>query len=83
LLKEEMKRVLRFLEWRSSWWKSRQTQWDGLDDETADGLNAYALRQAALHESLASAFREKWEAPTVKAAREAADMDIGITDLMD
>jgi len=34
----------------------------------ANGLNTYALHQAALHESLASAFQEKWEAPTVKVA---------------
>jgi hypothetical protein len=83
LLKEEMKRVLQFLEWRSSWWKSRRTEWDGLDNEVVNGLKAYALRQAALHESLASAFQDKWEAPAVKAAREAADVDMGITDLVD
>jgi hypothetical protein len=53
-----MKCVLQFLEWRSSWWKSRQTEWDGLDDEVVNGLKAYGLRQAAPHESLASAFQD-------------------------
>jgi hypothetical protein len=56
LLKEEMKRVLRFLEWRLAWWMSHQTAWDGLDDTVADGLKAYALRQAALYTSLATSF---------------------------
>ena len=68
MLKEDMKHVLYFLEWKSAWWMSHQTAWYGLDDTVADSLKVYALHQAALYTSLATSFRAKWEAPAVKAA---------------
>ena len=79
---KEIKRVLRFLEWKSAWWMLHQTAWDGLDDTVVNGLKAYALCQAALYTSLATSFQAKWEAPAVKAAREAADLDLGLADLI-
>jgi hypothetical protein len=81
LLREEMRRVLRFLEWRAEWWESRLTKWEGLDTAVVDGLSAYALRQAALHKSISTAFMGKWDTTAVKAARDAAKEDVAVDDL--
>lgn len=69
-----MRHVLQFLEWRAEWWSSREVDWDGLDQAVADGLQAYALHQAALHHALRQSFKAMWDAKKVKAAR-AAEMD--------
>jgi hypothetical protein len=54
LLCKEMKRVLRFLRWRSLWWETRRaTRQAGVSRELAAGLEAYAGRQAALHREIA------------------------------
>ncbi|KAF7972629.1 hypothetical protein HWV62_17380 [Athelia sp. TMB] len=71
LLVEEMRRVLRFLNWRAHWWRHQQYSWEGLSDDVSDGLRAYALRQAQLCDSIALAFKTKWAQTEVKAVREA------------
>ncbi|KAF7978528.1 hypothetical protein HWV62_45709 [Athelia sp. TMB] len=60
LLSEEMRRVLCYLHWREIWWKCREVQWDGLDAEVADGLRAYALRQASICKATAARFEDMW-----------------------
>ncbi|KIM81001.1 hypothetical protein PILCRDRAFT_9047 [Piloderma croceum F 1598] len=60
--------------WSEEWWSSHEVDWDGLDQAVADGLPAYALRQAALHRALGQSFKAMWDAKKVKAAR-AAEMD--------
>ncbi|KAF9470236.1 hypothetical protein BDN70DRAFT_821595, partial [Pholiota conissans] len=47
LLKEEMRRVLAFLEWKAKWWRSRGIGKDGLAQDLAEGILAYARDQAA------------------------------------
>lgn len=63
LLQEEMERVLRFFKWQESWWiiknqliESRMT----LSSMRAEGLRAYAERQAALRSALHSCFQHLW-----------------------
>ena len=60
LLKEEMRRVLVFLEWKSDWWLQRQSLRVGLPLELDEGLRAFSLGQADLQKGLASHFQEIW-----------------------
>lgn len=76
LLREEMRRTLRFLQWRSEWWRARETSWEGLHPETAEGLRAYALRQAHLHDAIARKFKDYWDREGVELAKEAAEEDM-------
>ncbi|KAF8868210.1 hypothetical protein CPB84DRAFT_1651163, partial [Gymnopilus junonius] len=63
LLKEEMRRVLAFLEWKSHWWQDRQSMQSGLEKDIMEGAQAYALTQSNLQMRLASHFRSLWKAP--------------------
>lgn len=72
-LSEEMRRVLRYLEWRSWWWQHRQMQWEGLDAEVADGLRAYALRQAAICDATAYHFKGMWAQGGAAVAADALE----------
>lgn len=83
LLIEEMRRVLRFLDWRANWWRDREFQWEGLDNEVSDGLRAYALRQAATYSSIAANFQRKWAQTDVKAARDASSTTSALLGLED
>ncbi|RDB26169.1 hypothetical protein Hypma_006935 [Hypsizygus marmoreus] len=61
LLREEMRRVLVFLHWRSNWWRER-AGWrvEGIPAATAEGIKVYALEQATLQDSLSESFRAIW-----------------------
>lgn len=72
LLIEEMRRVLRFLEYRSTWWKEQEVDWEGVDSTMSDRLKVYALRQAAMCDSIAAHFQRKWAETDVAAVRQAA-----------
>ncbi|KAJ7627908.1 hypothetical protein DFH06DRAFT_909260, partial [Mycena polygramma] len=50
LLREEMKRVLRMLRTIQREWIARAEQWGNIDQELADGLKAYAMRQVYVHQ---------------------------------
>lgn len=63
LLKEEMRRVIVYLEYKAKWWEARADAWDALDDETAEGIRAYALRQASIQRALSVRFVKLWAAP--------------------
>ncbi|KAJ7705153.1 hypothetical protein B0H16DRAFT_1482433, partial [Mycena metata] len=75
LLREEMKRVLRFLQWRSVWWELRRTSREQVSRELASGLEAYAVRQAALHRNIARKFKTAWETSAETAVRMAVRED--------
>ncbi|KAJ6465540.1 hypothetical protein C8R47DRAFT_1235772 [Mycena vitilis] len=69
LLREEMRRVLRYLDWQVRWWKERaalRTDWSAA---VAAGAHAYAMKQAAWHQRLAGYFQTKWDIPAVAAAQ--------------
>ncbi|KAJ7152741.1 hypothetical protein C8R43DRAFT_1127191 [Mycena crocata] len=62
LLREEMRRVLRYLGWQADWWRERVgPRPEDADDALAAGLRAYALKQAAWHDRLRGFWRIKWE----------------------
>ena len=61
LLREEMRRVLVFLEWKSEWWVERQELREGLLRDLDEGLRAFAMGQADLQRRLAVRFREIWK----------------------
>jgi hypothetical protein len=63
LLREEMRRVRQFLEWKAMWWESRADGWSGLDPIITEGICAYAHRQAKMQRALRSRFTQLWEAP--------------------
>ncbi|KAK0435340.1 uncharacterized protein EV420DRAFT_1653285 [Desarmillaria tabescens] len=59
LLWEEMRRTLRFLEWREEWWMQR---WDAreLGGALHEAVDAYALKQSDIQHQLAVKFRDLW-----------------------
>ncbi|KAJ7024364.1 hypothetical protein C8F04DRAFT_969055 [Mycena alexandri] len=59
LLREEMRRVLRYLEWQAAWWLGRVSVRGGAAELQA-GLDAYARRQARIHTELRDFFRVQW-----------------------
>ncbi|KZP30377.1 hypothetical protein FIBSPDRAFT_884281 [Athelia psychrophila] len=56
----EMCHILCFLTWHADWWMDRDTDWDGVHPDIADGLRAYTLRQAASCCSITEHFSRKW-----------------------
>jgi hypothetical protein len=60
LLWEEMRRVLQFLEWHAHWWEGRQTLHDGSSPELAEGMSAYACKQANIRRSIRTSFKHLW-----------------------
>ncbi|TRM57974.1 hypothetical protein BD626DRAFT_411071, partial [Schizophyllum amplum] len=68
ILKEEMRRVLRFLQWRVGWWKTRAAFQADVDPAGRAGIQAYAQRQAHLMQQLQTAFHATWSVGTGMAA---------------
>ncbi|KAJ7576758.1 hypothetical protein C8J56DRAFT_899390 [Mycena floridula] len=46
---------------RIDWWKKRETSWPGLDAGVASGVQAYARRQADIHERILERFTRLWQ----------------------
>ena len=69
LLKEEMRRVRKMLEWKASWWDNRQEGWPGLDAAASEGVRAYAARQASIQRNLHARFTRLWDQPLVPFTR--------------
>ena len=67
LLREEMHRVLAFLEWKSSWWLERKNSRMDVASDLAEGLRAYAETQSDLQQSLKVNFCEIWKSPLADA----------------
>jgi len=61
LLREEMRRTLVFLEWKSEWWLQQQGLREGLPRELDEGLRVFALGQANLQQRLAAHFQAIWK----------------------
>ncbi|KAJ6513594.1 hypothetical protein C8R47DRAFT_1286276 [Mycena vitilis] len=75
LLREEMRRVLRYLDWQSNWWRERAALRDDWSAAIAAGARAYAMKQAAWHDELARYFQTKWAIPAVTAAQQILATD--------
>jgi len=66
LLQEEMRRVVRFLEWKSNDWISRaDTRAGVVAPEVCLGLSAYAHKQSSIFRNLAIRFCQRWRSRLV------------------
>ena len=63
LLRKEMRRVRKTLEWRAVWWEEHSEGWDGLDEATKEGVKVYASRQASIQHSLHKQLSWLWDRP--------------------
>ena len=62
LLKEEMRHVIAFLEWKRGWWMDRQgSRNDVMNKELLEGLRAYAEGQADLQRMIEEEFCSIWK----------------------
>ncbi|KAJ7055666.1 hypothetical protein C8F01DRAFT_993960 [Mycena amicta] len=76
LLREEMKRVLRSLVSMEEVWRRRAGgRVEGGEAGLASGLQAYALRQAAVYRRIADGFFSAWNVPALAAVRNVAGED--------
>ncbi|KAJ7784192.1 hypothetical protein B0H16DRAFT_1446451 [Mycena metata] len=81
LLREEMRRVLRYLGWQANWWREHVARRaDNPSPEIAAGIHAYALQQADLHERLARFFMGKWNVPVLTAAQRLVALEVAAED---
>ncbi|KAI9068488.1 hypothetical protein FKP32DRAFT_1561583, partial [Trametes sanguinea] len=60
LLLEEMRRVLEYFKWRASWWREQAERRINVSVELQRGLSAYAEKQAAVFDGLASRCGARW-----------------------
>jgi hypothetical protein len=56
LLREEMRRVVAFLQWNGEWWEERQDVLQGLEMEHNEGVIAYARKQAHICRAIQMSF---------------------------
>lgn len=70
MLREEMKRVLRFLQWRALWWETRRsTRREEVSATLREGLEAYTARQAAMARQIARRFKTAWDTSAATVVR--------------
>ena len=60
LLCKEMCHTLVFMEWKADWWKKQVFRHADAPAHLCHGIEAYALRQAALHERIAACHAMYW-----------------------
>ncbi|KDR65401.1 hypothetical protein GALMADRAFT_81900, partial [Galerina marginata CBS 339.88] len=63
LLREEMRRVIAFLEWKAKWWIGKMFMRVGEGKDLDEGLYSYAKTQSDLQRSLATHFAALWRKP--------------------
>jgi hypothetical protein len=61
LVKEEMRRVITFLEWKAGWWAEGGRRRLDVRPDIASGIRAYAAKQASINHALAHSFKTRWE----------------------
>ncbi|KAJ7473868.1 hypothetical protein B0H11DRAFT_1918683 [Mycena galericulata] len=62
LLREEMRRVVRYLDWQSAWWDTQAATADTRSDissATQQGMSAYARKQSRVHSDLAAFYKRE------------------------
>jgi hypothetical protein len=77
LLTEEMRRVLRYFEWKASWWRTQQDRRSQASVDVRDGVAAYAQKQTTVVNKLARSFASKWY-PTLIANGLPTDWPIDV-----
>ncbi|KAF8871980.1 hypothetical protein BD779DRAFT_1453348 [Infundibulicybe gibba] len=80
LLMEEMRRVQRFLAWQEEFWKTKGSVegWGEVSTMRAEGLVAYASRQAALRCALNIHFSNIWASSSTYASMMKSAAEAGI-----
>lgn len=67
LLQEEMRRIIAFLEWKSTWWREKVGSRSGSTAvDIQRGIDGYARRQASTHHGLAVSLTSQWLPPLLK-----------------
>ncbi|KAJ7081651.1 hypothetical protein B0H15DRAFT_924210 [Mycena belliarum] len=76
LLREEMRRVMRYLNWKAAWWEGRRSA-RGTEIPAAlrAGLDAYGARQAALYRQIGRRFKTAWDTSASVVVRETIQQD--------
>ena len=78
-LREEMRRVLAFLDWHAGWWDERRFWLTGLSRDEEKGVIAYASKQAHIRRSMRSTFDHIW-----RSSHELIQLGIGAdNDILD
>lgn len=60
LLREEMRRILVFLDYQGQWWREQGSLRTERDDVLSSGLRGYAEKQATIRRRLANEFASIW-----------------------
>ncbi len=60
LLKEEMRRVVEYFEWKTRWWRAQPARRRDTPSALSRGLSAYAEYQASVFERLADHCARRW-----------------------
>ncbi|KAJ7629535.1 hypothetical protein DFH06DRAFT_1141148 [Mycena polygramma] len=68
LLREEMRRVLRYLDWEADTWRARASARETESAELRHGLSAYALKHEAQYRALGAFFKAEWNLSVGEAA---------------
>ena len=74
LVREEMRRTLEFLNWKARWWEERGKLRTPSDKDCLEGLQAYSMEQAALHQQLHTSFKAIWRQPLEDAEDEEGEV---------
>lgn len=68
-----MRRVLAFLDWKSSWWLTRRNSRVDVNKDLVEGLQACAQSQADLQQSLKDHFCALWKSPLTDMGQTAPE----------
>lgn len=68
LLKEEMSRVLKYLEWKGDWWMSRSQARPDESPELREGISVFAIKSSKIQLELRESFRKLWDSPLQDAS---------------
>ena len=80
LLKEEMRRVRKTLEWEAQQWEGWRESWT-IDAAATEGIKAYAMRQAQVRRDLLSHFTRMWDKPLVPVVNDEDSGEAPLTAL--
>ncbi|PPR04810.1 hypothetical protein CVT26_012981 [Gymnopilus dilepis] len=83
LLREEMRRVVVYLDWKSEWWKSRQQARYLKDVVLAEGLHSYCVDQENRQQDLKVHFQDIWKTPLKNIIHTGDDEEKGDDDSED
>ncbi|PPR07940.1 hypothetical protein CVT24_001008 [Panaeolus cyanescens] len=79
LLLEEMRRVAKYLRWKSAWWEGQATLRPNADKGVMLGLSGYAHKQASYHATLAKSCQAYWMKGLKKLGLASPfDSDLGV-----